>query len=110
MRWTRPSLAPIVVIDLRLEVERHPETALVEVADRRAQVRQPRLTEYRWLRGFSAASAQLLDGDGRGRQIGVPECEVDHVPAGATLLGLDAVDLGECVRGKPVDASELHRA
>ena len=52
--------------------------------------------------------AQLLDGDLRRRNIGVPEAEVDDVFACAPQLELQPLDLGERVRGERIDSAEVH--
>ena len=53
---------------------------------------------------------ELLHRDGRRREVGVAEREVDHVFAGAPELHLQRVDLRERVRRQRVDPAELHDA
>jgi hypothetical protein len=94
--------------DLRLGVERDAEAALVELADRRAQLRDAAARRVPVVCRPGRRLAQLRDGDVRRRDVGVAEAEVDDVAAFAAQFPLQVVDGCEDVRRQIVDAPKLH--
>ena len=88
---------------LGLGIELDAVPVAVQLAHRGAQIRQAAARRVAVVARQQRGLAQLLDGDLRRRDVGVAEAEVDHVLAGAAQLELQALDLGEGVRGKRVD-------
>ena len=104
-----PLLRADRVQDLAVGVELDAEASAVEVGRRRAAGSESRAT--RSIGGSEDGArrlGQLLDGDVRGREVGVPEPEVDHVLALVAKVGRQRRDVREDVRRERVDPPELH--
>ena len=85
---------------LRLGIELDAEAVGVQVADRGAQLRDAAARRVAVVARLRRRLRQLVDGRGRGGQVGVPEAEVDHVLARAAQLELQLLGDREDVRGE----------
>ena len=91
--------------DLGVGVERDVEAPLVELGERRAELRQAAADGVAVVHRAQRGLAQLLDGDRGRRDVGVAEAEVDHVASRVPQLALQLVDLREDVGRQRLDAA-----
>ena len=92
--------------DLAVGVELDPEASQVEVGDGLAELGDPAAGRVAVVAGVVDGLGQLLDGDVRRGNVGVPEAEVDDVVTGAAPLQLQLVDLREDVRQEVLESCE----
>ena len=108
IRWEKPSLAPMVVIDLGVGVERRRRSGAGRGRRRPGAASGcPGWPSSGGCGGCGPPRTACRRRVGR-RQVGVAEAEVDHVLAGPPGLHLQPVDDGEDVRRQGVDPAELH--
>ena len=84
--------------NLGLGVDLHAETALVQVGDGEAQVRQPARRRITVVAGVARRFGQFLDRHRRAGDVRVAEAEVDYIVAGMACLVPQLVDGREHVR------------
>ncbi len=101
-----PLLGPDGGDDLLVGVKLDAEAAPVVVGHRLAQLRDALRGGVAVVPAVAGGLGQLLDGDLGGRDVGVPEAQVDHVLAGPPGRDLQVVDDGKDVRRQPGDAPE----